>query len=148
MAGRPKLTDHPVVKGVANKLGATTAQVLIAWGVRRGYSVIPKSVHEDRIISNFKQINLSQEDYKKVSSIGHNNHTRWARKNTYLWLLYCISAANFWLVTKGSIFRIRFIQLCLCGISTYLMSQRRRWQPSKSMSNERNGTNLQGPGPT
>lgn len=44
--GRPLLTENPVVKEVAKKLGATEAQVLIAWGVYRGYSVIPKSVKE------------------------------------------------------------------------------------------------------
>lgn len=35
-----------VVKSVAQKLGATEAQVLVAWGVKRGYSVIPKSIQE------------------------------------------------------------------------------------------------------
>lgn len=41
---KPKLTDHETVKEIAKKLGATEAQVLVAWGVYRGYSVIPKSV--------------------------------------------------------------------------------------------------------
>lgn len=76
MVGKPKLTDHVKVKEVANKLGATPAQVLIAWGVYRGYSVIPKSVQEERIVSNFKQVELSKEDYELVSEIGKGNHTR------------------------------------------------------------------------
>ena len=76
VAGKPKLTDHKVVIEVAEKLGVTPAQVLIAWGAHRGYSVIPKSVQEERIISNFKQIELSQEDYEKVSAIGAGNHVR------------------------------------------------------------------------
>jgi L-glyceraldehyde reductase len=42
------LTEHPIVKEVAKKLGATEAQVLVAWGAYRGYSVIPKSVHEGK----------------------------------------------------------------------------------------------------
>lgn len=46
MVGRPKLTEHETVIAVAEKLGATPAQVLVAWGVYRGYSVIPKSVQE------------------------------------------------------------------------------------------------------
>lgn len=74
--GKPKLTDHAVVQEVAKKLGATTAQVLVAWGAHRGYSVIPKSVQEDRIISNFEQVVLSQEDYEKITAIGHGNYTR------------------------------------------------------------------------
>ncbi|KAF9478144.1 Aldo/keto reductase [Pholiota conissans] len=68
--GKPKLTDHPVIAEVATKLDATPAQVLIAWGVYRGYSVIPKSVQEDRIISNFRQVQLSPEDYEKITAIG------------------------------------------------------------------------------
>jgi diketogulonate reductase-like aldo/keto reductase len=36
------------VKSIAQKLDATEAQVLIAWGVKRGYSVIPKSVQEGK----------------------------------------------------------------------------------------------------
>jgi L-glyceraldehyde reductase len=76
VAGRPNLTGHPVIQEVAKKLDATPAQVLIAWAAIRGYSVIPKSVQEERIISNFKQIELSDEDFRKVSAIGHENHTR------------------------------------------------------------------------
>ncbi|CAA7260514.1 unnamed protein product [Cyclocybe aegerita] len=76
LVGKPKLTDHPVVKEVADKLNATPAQVLVAWGAYRGYTVIPKSVQEDRIISNFKQVELSKEDYEKVSSVVVGNRTR------------------------------------------------------------------------
>ncbi len=76
MFGKPKLTDHAVIIEVANKLNATPAQVLVAWGAHRGYSVIPKSVQEDRIVSNFKQVKLSDEDYEKVTAIGVGNRTR------------------------------------------------------------------------
>ena len=94
VVGLPKLTEHEKVKEIATRLGATTAQVLVAWGVYRGYSIIPKSVQEgkisvvslqlqiltkflaERIVSNFKQVELSKEDYEAVSSIGHNHHVR------------------------------------------------------------------------
>ncbi|PCH42768.1 Aldo/keto reductase [Wolfiporia cocos MD-104 SS10] len=66
--GKPKLTNYPEVQAIAQKLGATTAQVLIAWGVYRGYSVIPKSVQQERIVSNFKQVELSAEDYEALFS--------------------------------------------------------------------------------
>jgi len=48
--GLPKLTDHPVVQEIAAKHGSKTtpAQILIAWGAYRGFSVIPKSVHEGK----------------------------------------------------------------------------------------------------
>ncbi|KDR75585.1 hypothetical protein GALMADRAFT_248072 [Galerina marginata CBS 339.88] len=76
VVGRPKLTDHAVVIEIAKKLNATPAQVLVAWGAHRGYSVIPKSVQEDRIVSNFKQVELSQADYEKVTAIVEGNRTR------------------------------------------------------------------------
>ena len=44
VAGHKKLTEYPEVLELAQKYNATPAQVLIAWGVKRGYSVIPKSV--------------------------------------------------------------------------------------------------------
>jgi hypothetical protein len=61
---------------IAAKLDATPAQVLIAWGIYRGYSVIPKSVQENRIESNFKQVELGKSDYEQVSESGLGNHTR------------------------------------------------------------------------
>ncbi|KAF9262685.1 Aldo/keto reductase [Marasmius fiardii PR-910] len=80
---RPKLTDHPKVIEVAKKLNATPAQVLVAWGAYRGYSVIPKSVQEERIKSNFQQVELSQEDYETLTAIGKDNHTRFNVPYTY-----------------------------------------------------------------
>lgn len=47
LAGLQKLVDYPEVKEIADRLGATPAQVLIAWGAYdEGVSVIPKSVQE------------------------------------------------------------------------------------------------------
>jgi len=76
LKNKPKLTEHAVVKEVAAKLGATEAQVLIAWAVSRGWTVIPKSVQNERIESNFKQITLSPEDVEKITSIGKETYTR------------------------------------------------------------------------
>lgn len=76
LVGIPKLTENPVVTEIATRLNATPAQVLVAWGARRGQSVIPKSVQEDRIISNFKEVELSDEDFERISKIGEGNRTR------------------------------------------------------------------------
>ncbi|KAJ7099346.1 NADP-dependent oxidoreductase domain-containing protein [Mycena belliarum] len=75
--GEKKLTDEATVQEIAAKLNATPAQVLVAWGVYRGYTVIPKSVQEERIISNFKQISLSKEDYEKITALGKGRHVRY-----------------------------------------------------------------------
>jgi L-glyceraldehyde reductase len=61
-----------------SQLNAEAGQVLIAWGRKRGYSVIPKSVTPSRIESNFQQIKLSDEDFKTVSDfiVQHGGHHR------------------------------------------------------------------------
>ena len=70
------MTENADIKAIADKSGATTAQVLVAWGAKRGYTVIPKSVQESRIKSNFQQVELSDEDYKKICEIGKKEPIR------------------------------------------------------------------------
>jgi len=76
MLDKPHLTKHKTVTDIAAKIKASPAQVLIAWSAQKGFSVIPKSVQEERIKSNFQQVKLSDEDFDAVSAIGHGNHTR------------------------------------------------------------------------
>lgn len=85
LEGKKKLTEYPEVIDVAKRLNADPAQVLIAWGVRRGYSVIPKSVTQSRIVSNFNQIDLTEEDYQKISHVLETNggHVRYNVPITY-----------------------------------------------------------------
>lgn len=51
--GAPQLED-PVVQEIAKAHKVDAANVLISWQVQRGCVVLPKSVTESRIISNFK----------------------------------------------------------------------------------------------
>jgi len=46
------LLDDPVVRGVADRLGRTPAQVLVRWHLEHGVVVIPKSADPERIRSN------------------------------------------------------------------------------------------------
>jgi len=51
-------TNSPLYKDktllqLADKLGKTPQQVLLAWGIQKGWSVIPKSVNLDRVEKNF-----------------------------------------------------------------------------------------------
>lgn len=54
-----------------DRTGKTSAQVLIKWGLQKGWSCIPKSVTESRIVDNFRQDGweLSKEDIEKLDSI-------------------------------------------------------------------------------
>jgi len=70
--GEPLLITHPEIKKIAEKLGVTPANVIIAWSQRGDHSVIPKSVTPSRIRDNFKEIELSPEDVQAIDAIGKN----------------------------------------------------------------------------
>ncbi|KAI9270717.1 NADP-dependent oxidoreductase domain-containing protein [Phascolomyces articulosus] len=61
--------QEQVVIDIAEKYKATPAQVLLAWGVQRNTSVIPKSVTPSRIISNFQNVVLTKEDIERLNSL-------------------------------------------------------------------------------
>ncbi|GAA5879061.1 hypothetical protein JCM16303_001285 [Sporobolomyces ruberrimus] len=74
--GIPLLFEHPEIKRIAEKNNVEPAQVLIAWATVGGHTVIPKSVKESRIISNFKQIKLSDEDFAAIEKIEETDGTK------------------------------------------------------------------------
>lgn len=75
------LHDEPVVREIAEARGVSTANVLLSWGVARGWSVIPKSVNPERIAANLKNNFVpSGEEMKSldglVSSVGPKRFNR------------------------------------------------------------------------
>jgi len=71
-----KVSGSKELTALAEKKNATLAQVLIAWGIRRGYAVLPKSANEARIKSNFELIELSDEEFEAVNKATEGKHTR------------------------------------------------------------------------
>ncbi|WFD30626.1 D/L-glyceraldehyde reductase [Malassezia sp. CBS 17886] len=69
LRGEKKIVEFPQVTAIAKKHNVDPGQVLVAWSVKRGYSVIPKSVNPSHIETNFQQIDLSDEEYDAVSKI-------------------------------------------------------------------------------
>jgi diketogulonate reductase-like aldo/keto reductase len=53
-AMEPRLLDHPVIIAIAQRVGKTPAQVLLAWAVRRGTAFLTTSVTPARIRENFE----------------------------------------------------------------------------------------------
>jgi diketogulonate reductase-like aldo/keto reductase len=49
----PRLLDDPLIVSIAQRLGKTPAQVLLAWGIQRGSAVLTGSVNPARISENF-----------------------------------------------------------------------------------------------
>lgn len=52
------LLDEPVLAEVAGRVGATPAQVVLAWHRSRGVVTIPKSVHPERIRENLASLDV------------------------------------------------------------------------------------------
>lgn len=65
------LTQHPTIAQVAESHGATPGQVLIAWALARGTSVIPKSVNPGRIAENWgaRDLTLTLADMTAIASL-------------------------------------------------------------------------------
>ena len=49
---RGQRLDHPVVVELGAQLRRSPAQVLLRWGIQRGFVILPKSVHPERIAEN------------------------------------------------------------------------------------------------
>lgn len=66
------ILDDPFWTDLAYRKNVTAAQAILAWGIQRGTKVIPKSVHEQRIIENLGSINVSFSQ-KEMSEIAQQD---------------------------------------------------------------------------
>ena len=73
--GRAADLEHPVITRIAERLGATPAQVIIRWHLDRGFVVIPKSKTPARIESNSAalEMKLSAEDRAAIDALSAGN---------------------------------------------------------------------------
>lgn len=67
----PSLFTDPVIQNIAKKQGATAAQVLLAWHVHRGVSVIPKSINPSRQKENLdaSRLRLDEADMQAIGTL-------------------------------------------------------------------------------
>ncbi|KAF3356157.1 hypothetical protein VdG1_06485 [Verticillium dahliae VDG1] len=70
LVGEPMAIEDPVIEGIAERLSATPAQVILAWAQVGGHSAIPKSVTPERIQSNFQEIKITDDDVKAINELG------------------------------------------------------------------------------
>jgi len=65
------LTQDPTILQIAEAHAATPAQVLIAWALARGTSVIPKSVNPGRIAENWaaRGLTLTPDDMRAIAAL-------------------------------------------------------------------------------
>lgn len=74
--GKHGIFTHPVLSEIGKKYGKSAAQVALRWNVQRGVTVIPKSVHKERMEQNMNiwDFQLSDEDMAEIAKldIGHS----------------------------------------------------------------------------
>lgn len=74
--GSHGIFTHPVLTEIGRKYGKSAAQVALRWNVQRGVTVIPKSVHSERMEQNLDiwDFQLSGEDMAEIArlDIGHS----------------------------------------------------------------------------
>ena len=72
-----ELLKDSVIVEVASKYHATPSQIILAWGMKRGYAVIPKSSNPQRLKENFEaiKIDLSREDLLRVSALNKDKRS-------------------------------------------------------------------------
>lgn len=76
--GRGGVLDDPVIAEIAREVGASPAQVVVAWHLDKGYVVIPKSAHEQRQRENFEGLNvrLSEEHIARIDDLDKGEEGR------------------------------------------------------------------------
>lgn len=74
--GKHGIFTDPELTAIGNKYGKTAAQVALKWNAQRGVSIIPKSVHVERMEQNLDiwDFTLTDEDMETIASkdLGHS----------------------------------------------------------------------------
>jgi len=75
----PDILKMPEILRIAEKHGATAAQVVLAWSLRRGICVIPKSTNPARVVENMKSVEfvdkLDEDDMKVIATLDRHIRT-------------------------------------------------------------------------
>ena len=74
--GKHGIFTDPELTAIGRKYGKTAAQVALKWNAQRGVSIIPKSVHVDRMEQNMDiwDFMLTEEEMEKIAAkdLGHS----------------------------------------------------------------------------
>jgi diketogulonate reductase-like aldo/keto reductase len=62
----PKLLDDPVITGIAQRVGKTPAQVVLAWAVQRGTAFLTTSTKPHNIQANFEISTLPEDAMQEI----------------------------------------------------------------------------------
>ena len=89
-ADEPKLFENEIIKSIAEKNGISMAQVMLAWAVQRGTSVIPKSVNPKRLKDNLEAADIVLSDSDMALIAGVNKEYRYIKGN-----FWCLEGSDY-----------------------------------------------------
>jgi diketogulonate reductase-like aldo/keto reductase len=83
--GTGRHLSDATVGAIAQRLGRTSAQVLLRWCIQRGTIVLPKSTHQDRIVGNAQVFDfaLTDDDMAALDALDHTGGTGRARESKW-----------------------------------------------------------------
>lgn len=73
-----KVLGDPVLQGIAQRHGATVAQVALAWAMQQGHAVIPSSTKREHLASNLKAQSLRLSEVETAAIAKLDRHERQA----------------------------------------------------------------------
>jgi diketogulonate reductase-like aldo/keto reductase len=62
----PKLTEHPVITAIAQRVHKTPAQVVLAWAIQRGTALLTTSTKPHQIQENFEISTLPEDAMQEI----------------------------------------------------------------------------------
>ena len=77
--------EHPEILDIAKATGATPAQVIIRWHLKRGFVVIPKSTNPERIQANFAalDVELDSDQMGTIDALSAGNRSPGTKRTSY-----------------------------------------------------------------
>ena len=63
----PNLLEDPVITGIAQRVGKTPAQTVLAWAIQRGTALLTTSKNPDQIKANFDVTTLPEDALREIS---------------------------------------------------------------------------------
>jgi alcohol dehydrogenase (NADP+) len=88
--GEPKLFENQTIQELAQSKGCTPAQIMLAWAVNRGTSVIPKSVHAHRLTENLAAADIELSVQEMETMRGLDLHYRYIKGN-----FWCLPGSDY-----------------------------------------------------
>lgn len=88
--GEPKLFENEVIRTLAQARGCSAAQLMLAWAVNRGTSVIPKSVNAGRLQENLAAADIELTEQEMKAMHGLDLHYRYIKGN-----FWCLAGSDY-----------------------------------------------------